>query len=249
MEKKKINSYIKTYSSQKVKYFIITFLSLSFLCIGVPLIFISAMKDTYPYLQSLSWLNYIQQGLIGIEVIFLLSIIFSYILKERKKVFSLMLFDITQWMLLLVLLSGMYFAIIVFIDDYFSKFLLIFPYLLGALKVVWDVKKKTSRQQQAESIMKLTEKIGAVIFFLIIIIRWILTIIFPENKNFSLIAVLSPLFIVAALVFYTEYQWERITLLKKVLNNQEKYRMESDLSINDWYGSKSKEYMESINLQ
>lgn len=245
MEKKEINSYIETYNSQSTKYFLTTFLSLSFLCIGIPLIFISAMKDTYPHLQSLMWLQVLQYILIGIEIVFFLLIFISYNLKEKKKIFSLILFDFTQWILLLVLLSGMYFSIVIFIDDYFSKFLLIVPYLLGVLKVAFDIKKKSSRQEQATNLMGITEKFWAIIFFLIVIIRWVSDFIFPNNGNFSLIAVLSPLFIVAVLVFYTEYQLERIVDLKKILRDQEKFRNESNLSVSNWYGKKSKEYKET----
>lgn len=242
MEKKKIDGYIETYNSQNTKYFLTTFLSLSFLCIGIPLIFISAMKDTYPHLQSLMWLQALQYILIGIEIVFFLLIFISYNLKEKKKIFSLILFDFTQWILLLILLSGMYFSIVIFINDYFSKFLLIVPYLLGILKVTFDIKKKSSRQEQATNLMGITEKFGAVIFFLIVIIRWVSDFIFPNNGNFSLIAILSPIFIVAALVFYTEYQLERIFLFKTILKDQEKFRTESNLSVRDWYGKKSKEY-------
>ncbi|MGX7149816.1 hypothetical protein [Enterococcus ureasiticus] len=96
MKKKKINSYIETYNSQNTKYFLTTFLSLSFLCIGIPLIFISAMKDTYPHFQSLMWLQIWQYILIGIEIVFFLLIFISYNLKEKKKIFSLILFDFTQ---------------------------------------------------------------------------------------------------------------------------------------------------------
>lgn len=244
MKKIITEDYINNYNTQKSKYFFTTFLSLSFIGIGLPLIVIAAMRDAYPHLNAISWITNIQVLLIGIEVSFLLLIAISYFLKERKKIISLLVFETTQWIFILVISSIVYFLIVLFLDNNFSKTMLSILYIFGLLKVLFDMKKKTSRQSQSEGLMNATEKFGGIAFLLIIVIRWISSFLFPNNENFSLIAILSPLFIVAALVFYTEYQLERIVHLKKIIRDQEKFRNESNLSVCNWYGKKSKESKE-----
>lgn len=64
-----------------------------------------------------------------------------------------------------------------------------------------------------------------------------------ENSFYKSIATIFPILVILAYSWLSAYFSENIRLLWKVKNKPEMYRKECGYSVKDWYGSRSKEYI------
>jgi uncharacterized protein with GYD domain len=242
VDKKAIDSYLKKYEKEDYKYILISTLALFAICIGLPLVVTLFIKDEYPHIHGM---NQLQIMLLVIAGCYSLGILGTLLTRRSHKFLSMLLFESSQALLLILFLLGIQLLFMVVIPDIGIKLGMIALFILGANKVYRDIRNKVRRRQQAENMLSKVEKYGGIIFLILMFVRGFFD--FNAKIEATLAAVLSPLLLVIAIVFIVEYYFELIWTLIRFLQKPEYYRQLAEIPVEDWYGVHSKEYQAAQN--
>jgi hypothetical protein len=235
----KLKTYITKYNTQNLKYFIMTVFGFSIFLIGFPLVFTIAAQELHP---QIPWLNLLKYSLYGMEVIFFLAVVTSYVLKERYKLLSLLIFEFAQFFIVLLLFYGSHLILLIYVKDFVLRISSAFLIVLSIVKVYQDFRNKKDRQIQADKVLGTVGRYGGLLYLAVIFVRWIMSF-FGKNIEGFFIVIFAPLGLVIGEVFLLEYGLGKCLTILKILKDQEYYRKVTEITIKDWYGSRSKEYL------